>query len=100
MEIHFNILAWRIPWTEETGGLQSKGSQRVRHDLARARAHTHTHTHIYPETHIPALAISKLQDPPIFPAGTLASTASLELFGTSLVAQVVKNLPAMQETWA
>ena len=26
MEIHFNILAWRIPWTEETGGLQSKGS--------------------------------------------------------------------------
>ena len=25
-----NILAWRIPWTEEPGGLQSKGSQRVR----------------------------------------------------------------------
>ena len=27
-----NILAWRIPWTEELGGLQSMGSQRVRHD--------------------------------------------------------------------
>ena len=27
-----NILAWRIPWTEEPDGLQSKGSQRVRHD--------------------------------------------------------------------
>ena len=27
-----NILAWRIPWTEEPGGLQSIGSQRVRHD--------------------------------------------------------------------
>jgi len=26
---HFNILAWRIPWTEEPGGLQSMGSQRV-----------------------------------------------------------------------
>ena len=26
------ILAWRIPWTEEPGGLQSAGSQRVRHD--------------------------------------------------------------------
>ena len=26
------ILAWRIPWTEEIGGLQSVGSQRVRHD--------------------------------------------------------------------
>ena len=29
--IHSNILAWRIPWTEEAGGLQSIGSQRVRH---------------------------------------------------------------------
>ena len=27
-----SILAWRIPWTEESGGLQSIGSQRVRHD--------------------------------------------------------------------
>ena len=27
-----NILAWRIPWTEEPGELQSMGSQRVRHD--------------------------------------------------------------------
>ena len=29
-----SILAWRIPWTEETGGLQSMGSQRVGHNLA------------------------------------------------------------------
>ena len=29
-----NILAWRTPWTEEPGRLQSMGSQRVRHDLA------------------------------------------------------------------
>ena len=29
---HSSILAWRIPWTEEAGGLQSTGSQRVRHD--------------------------------------------------------------------
>ena len=28
----FSILAWRIPWTEEPGGLQSMGSQRVEHD--------------------------------------------------------------------
>ena len=32
MATHSSILAWRIPWMEETGGLQSKGSQRVRHD--------------------------------------------------------------------
>ena len=30
--IHSSILAWRIPWTEEPGGLQSVGSQRVKHD--------------------------------------------------------------------
>ena len=29
---HATILAWRIPWTEEPGGLQSMGSQRVGHD--------------------------------------------------------------------
>ena len=29
---HSSILAWRIPWTEESGGLQCMGSQRVRHD--------------------------------------------------------------------
>ena len=34
MAIHPSILAWRIPWTEETGRLQSIGSQRVRHSLA------------------------------------------------------------------
>ena len=31
---HSGILAWRIPWTEETGGLQSTGSQRVRYDCS------------------------------------------------------------------
>ena len=34
MATHSSILAWRIPWTEERGGLQSMESQRVRHDLA------------------------------------------------------------------
>ena len=29
---HFSILAWRIPWTEEPGGLQSMGWQRVGHN--------------------------------------------------------------------
>ena len=32
MATHSSILDWRIPWTEEPGGLQSTGSQRVRHD--------------------------------------------------------------------
>ena len=33
MATHSSILAWRIPWTEEPGELQSMGSQRVGHDL-------------------------------------------------------------------
>ena len=32
MAIHSNILAWRIPWAEEPGRLQSMGSKRIRHD--------------------------------------------------------------------
>ena len=40
MATHSSILAWRIPWTEEPGGLQSMGSQRVREDWV-------TDTHIY-----------------------------------------------------
>ena len=32
MATHSTILAWRIPWTEEPGRLQSRGSQRVGHD--------------------------------------------------------------------
>ena len=32
MATHSSILAWKIPWTEEPGWLQSMGSQRARHD--------------------------------------------------------------------
>ena len=39
-----SILAWKIPWTEETGGLYLIGSQRVRHDWV------HTYTDAKPET--------------------------------------------------
>ena len=39
MATHFSILAWRIPWTEELGGLWSTGSQRVGHDWS-TWAHT------------------------------------------------------------
>ena len=38
MATHSNIPAWRIPWTEEPGGLQSMLSQRVRHNLATGHA--------------------------------------------------------------
>ena len=43
MATHSSILAWEIPRTEEPGGLQSMGPQRVGHDWA--TEHTDTHTH-------------------------------------------------------
>ena len=52
MVTHSSILAWRIPWTEEPGGLQSMGSQRVRHDEV-----TNTHTHTYTQYSIKATYI-------------------------------------------
>ena len=33
MATHSSILAWEVPWAEETGGLQSMGPQKVEHDL-------------------------------------------------------------------
>ena len=51
MATHPSILAWRIIWTEEPGGLQSMGSESQTRLSASTRAHTHTHTH----THISSL---------------------------------------------
>ena len=48
MTTHSSSLAWRIPWTEESGGLKSMGSQRVGHDWA-----TKTHTHNFKSSEEP-----------------------------------------------
>ena len=50
MATHFSILVWKIPWTEEPGGLQTLGLHIVRHccvtlSLSLSLSHTHTHTH-------------------------------------------------------
>ena len=42
MATHSSIPAWRIPWTEEPGGLQPTGSQRVGHDCKRLSTRTST----------------------------------------------------------
>ena len=41
MATHSRILAWEIPWTEEPGRLESKGVQRVGHDLVAKHKYTH-----------------------------------------------------------
>ena len=42
MTTHYSILAWRIPWTEETGGLQSIGLQESQTQLKRLSTHAYT----------------------------------------------------------
>ena len=64
MATHSSILAWEIPWTEESGGLQYIGSQRLRHDLVTKQQQqqhfllkyysTHTHTHIWISLYCPS----------------------------------------------
>ena len=52
MAPHSSILAWKILWAEEPGGLQSMGPQLIRHTErlnTHARVHTHTHTHAWTE---------------------------------------------------
>jgi len=43
MDTHSSIPAWRIPWTEEPGGLQSMCHKET--DMIEQLTHTHTHTH-------------------------------------------------------
>ena len=45
MATHSITLAWKIPWTEEPGGLQSMGSGRVRHDWVAKHTHTEFYEH-------------------------------------------------------
>ena len=51
MAPHSSILAWRIPWAEEPGGLQSMGSQRARQNQSYS-THTHTHTYTVIDTYV------------------------------------------------
>ena len=55
---HSSLLAWRIPWTEQPGGLQSRGSQRAGHDWVT-------------NTHISYLAASRNQQSPVLMEQTL-----------------------------
>ena len=50
MANHSSILAWRIPWTEESDGLQSMGNKEL--DMTEQLPHTDTHTHTHTHTHI------------------------------------------------
>ena len=57
MTIHSSILAWRIPWAEKLGGLQSMGSQRIGHDQSNL---AYTHVSLYGKYTNKSLKISNL----------------------------------------
>ena len=79
MAIHSSILAWRVPWTEEPGGLQSMGSQRVGHDWANNTDKVCSDScpveSVMPSQHL-ILSHSLLFLPSIFPSITVFSSES------------------------
>ena len=79
MATNSSILAWRIPWTEKPGGLQSMGSQRIGHDCSGLAQHS---THDL----LKILSIS-----PKAPVKNIVQSKTLQ------VALIVKSTPAMQE---
>ena len=75
MATHSSILAWKIPWTEEPGGLQSMGSQK-----------SQTRLNDYPPTYLPAKGSAVSHRQSTLPAAERMNTLVLErdLHGTSL----------------
>ena len=109
MAPHSSTLAWKIPWMEEPGGLQSMGSLRVGHDWA-------TSLSLFTVLHWRR----KWQPTPVFLPGESQGrgawwaavygdaqsrtrlkwlSSSSSIFQASFVAQLVKNPPVMWETW-
>ena len=80
-----NTLAWKIPWTEELGRLQSIGSQRV------GKTEQLVNVNRYPLVTSSGYTLSSTS-----PQGSPSLSPAL---GSSLVAQMVKHLPTMRETW-
>ena len=96
MATHSSILTWRISWTEEPGGLQSMGSQRVKYNWV-----TNSFTFHKAYTGIKAISRDNFlyqEDLSTWP-GKHLFTKHLLLSSSSLVPQTVKRLPTMRETW-
>ena len=101
MATHSSVLAWRIPGSEEPGGLLSVGSHRVRHDwsdLAAAAAAVFVSsprwkTASWHKTHHSQLTYHTLCKAP-----SVSVKSGLKASKNSLMAQIMKNLPAMQQT--
>ena len=62
MATHSSILAWKIPWAEDSGGLQPIGSQSVTQLSVRVCTHTHTHLSLRKQEHEAAACRSKVSE--------------------------------------
>ena len=111
MATHSSTLAWKIPWMEEPGRLQSMGSLRARHDWATSLSlftFMHWRRKWQPT---PAFMPGESQSGGAWWAAAsgvaqsrtrlkrLSSSSSSNDLYASLVAQRLKHLPAMRETW-
>ena len=92
MAPHSSTLAWKIPWTEEPGGLLSMGSQSLTR-LKRLNSSSSLKLSVGPSPTLPS---------PLATTSLFCMSVNLFLFHkssfVSLIAQLVKNPPAMQET--
>ena len=88
MAIHSSILVWRIPWTEEPGGLQSIGLQRVGCDWA---TNTHTHRPIIVRSQCSASLETKCSQP-CWPLRSITS-------GVKILLQLVPTRCGIYKTW-
>ena len=105
MAIHSSILAWKSPWMEEAGRLQSMGSQRVRHNWA-----TNTHTH-YVSQFSPSLTPDSIGCMSSFnylllfdvnlkiSIGSVQSLSHVQLFATPRTAAYQVSLP-ITNSWS
>ena len=82
MTTHSSILAWKIPWIEEPGGLQSIGSQKVKHDWVTECVPACVCTHVYCRTQVSLSHLSVLFLVSFFPCFCLRghSSSSFILF--------------------
>ena len=80
MATHSSILVWRIPGTEEPGGLQSIGLQRIGHYTHRSDSYTQREVTLYTHTHTHTAFITSFQVLPLNPItlGVKASTYEFE----------------------
>ena len=101
MATQSSILAWKIPWTENTGRLQSMGSQRVRHNWATSLSLSDAQG--FPDSSVGKESAYNSGDPGLIPGSGRSAGEGighpLQHSWASLVAQMVKNPPAMHKAW-